>query len=176
MAILVRDQRLGANVGSAQGPTGLGKYLMRSPTGEVIFGGSNLLLTIRIICRKWPVERLRQRGAKQAVQEEIGEGEKQAYLPCERVNLLKQKSDVSNIIFIFHSMIQTQFVVKIKTFRTNMLETTSIKPYSHISNLRALSIFLFTGRKKRKKPPKKCPTKEKGKLKGLQSSKIRPNE
>ncbi|KAL5646660.1 hypothetical protein ACJX0J_002150 [Zea mays] len=31
---LVRDQRLGANVGSAQGPTGLGKYLMRSPTGE----------------------------------------------------------------------------------------------------------------------------------------------
>jgi photosystem II CP43 chlorophyll apoprotein len=28
---LVRDQRLGANVSSAQGPTGLGKYLMRSP-------------------------------------------------------------------------------------------------------------------------------------------------
>ncbi|KAK8617184.1 hypothetical protein V6N13_117150 [Hibiscus sabdariffa] len=27
-----------ANVGSAQGPTGLGKYLMCSPTGEVIFG------------------------------------------------------------------------------------------------------------------------------------------
>jgi hypothetical protein len=26
-------------VGSAQGATGLGKYLMRSPTGEVIFGG-----------------------------------------------------------------------------------------------------------------------------------------
>ncbi len=39
---LVRDQRLGANVGSAQGPTGLGKYLMRSPTGEVIFGGETL--------------------------------------------------------------------------------------------------------------------------------------
>ena len=35
---LVRDQRLGTNVGSAQGPTGLGKYLMRSPIGEVIFG------------------------------------------------------------------------------------------------------------------------------------------
>jgi photosystem II CP43 chlorophyll apoprotein len=34
---LVRDQRLGANVGSAQGPTGLAKYLMRSPTEEVIF-------------------------------------------------------------------------------------------------------------------------------------------
>ncbi|KAL5077580.1 hypothetical protein RYX36_016564, partial [Vicia faba] len=38
----VRDQRLGANVGSAQGPTGLGKYLMRSPTGEVIFGGETM--------------------------------------------------------------------------------------------------------------------------------------
>ena len=36
---LVRDQLLGANVGSAQGPTDLGKYLMRSPTREVIFGG-----------------------------------------------------------------------------------------------------------------------------------------
>ncbi len=36
---LVRDQCLGANVGSAQGPTGLGKYLMHSPTGEIIFGG-----------------------------------------------------------------------------------------------------------------------------------------
>lgn len=39
---LVRDQRLGANVASAQGPTGLGKYLMRSPTGEVIFGGETM--------------------------------------------------------------------------------------------------------------------------------------
>merc|ERR1712154_232099 len=29
--------RLGANVSSAQGPTGLGKYLMRSPSGEIIF-------------------------------------------------------------------------------------------------------------------------------------------
>jgi len=35
----IRDQHLGANVASAQGPTGLGKYLMRSPTGEIIFGG-----------------------------------------------------------------------------------------------------------------------------------------
>ncbi|XP_039118937.1 photosystem II CP43 reaction center protein-like [Dioscorea cayenensis subsp. rotundata] len=34
LTFLVRDQRLGANVGSAQGPTGLGKYLMPSPTGE----------------------------------------------------------------------------------------------------------------------------------------------
>merc|ERR1712037_1069330 len=32
---LVRDQRLGANVASAQGPTGLGKYLMRSPLGAL---------------------------------------------------------------------------------------------------------------------------------------------
>ncbi|KAF9602747.1 hypothetical protein IFM89_030635 [Coptis chinensis] len=39
---LVRDQRLGANVGSAQGPTGLGKYLMCSLTGEVIFGGETM--------------------------------------------------------------------------------------------------------------------------------------
>jgi photosystem II CP43 chlorophyll apoprotein len=36
---LVRDQCLGANVGSAQGPTGLGKYLMRSPTREIILEG-----------------------------------------------------------------------------------------------------------------------------------------
>ncbi|KAE9587526.1 putative photosystem antenna protein [Lupinus albus] len=35
---LVRGQRLGANVVSTQGPTDLGKYLMCSPTGEVIFG------------------------------------------------------------------------------------------------------------------------------------------
>ncbi|KAF3672013.1 Photosystem II CP43 reaction center protein [Capsicum annuum] len=39
---LVRDQCLGANVGSAQGPTGLGKYLMRSLIGEVIFGGETM--------------------------------------------------------------------------------------------------------------------------------------
>ena len=39
---LVRDQKLGANVASAQGPTGLGKYLMRSPSGEVIFGGETM--------------------------------------------------------------------------------------------------------------------------------------
>jgi photosystem II CP43 chlorophyll apoprotein len=39
---LVRDQRLGANIGSAQGPTGLGKYLMRSPTGEIILGGETM--------------------------------------------------------------------------------------------------------------------------------------
>jgi len=39
---LARDQRLGANIASAQGPTGLGKYLMRSPTGEIIFGGETM--------------------------------------------------------------------------------------------------------------------------------------
>ncbi|MEO1131792.1 MAG: photosystem II reaction center protein CP43 [Cyanobacteria bacterium J06639_1] len=39
---VVRDLRLGANIGQAQGPTGLGKYLMRSPTGEVIFGGETM--------------------------------------------------------------------------------------------------------------------------------------
>lgn len=39
---LVRDQRLGASIASAQGPTGLGKYLIRSPTGEIIFGGETM--------------------------------------------------------------------------------------------------------------------------------------
>ncbi|KAG5589790.1 hypothetical protein H5410_040304, partial [Solanum commersonii] len=39
---LVRDQRLGANMGSAQGPIDLGKYLMRSPIGEVIFRGETM--------------------------------------------------------------------------------------------------------------------------------------
>ena len=33
---LIRDQRLGASVAQAQAPTGLGKYLMRSPSGEII--------------------------------------------------------------------------------------------------------------------------------------------
>jgi photosystem II CP43 chlorophyll apoprotein len=35
---LVRDQRLRALVSSASRPTGLGKYLMRSPTGEIVLG------------------------------------------------------------------------------------------------------------------------------------------
>jgi photosystem II CP43 chlorophyll apoprotein len=39
---LIRDQKLGANIATAQGPTGLGKYLMRSPTGEIIFGGETM--------------------------------------------------------------------------------------------------------------------------------------
>ena len=37
--ILVRDSSLGIQIASSQGPTALGKYLMRSPTGEIIFGG-----------------------------------------------------------------------------------------------------------------------------------------
>jgi photosystem II CP43 chlorophyll apoprotein len=39
---LVRDQHLGANVGSTQGPTSLGEYLMCSPTKEIIFGGETM--------------------------------------------------------------------------------------------------------------------------------------
>jgi photosystem II CP43 chlorophyll apoprotein len=39
---LVRDQRLGVTITSAQGPTALGKYLMRSPTGEIILGGETM--------------------------------------------------------------------------------------------------------------------------------------
>jgi photosystem II CP43 chlorophyll apoprotein len=39
---LVRDQRLGSRIASAQGPTGLGKYLIRSPSGEIIFGGETI--------------------------------------------------------------------------------------------------------------------------------------
>jgi len=39
---LIRDQRLGASVAQAQAPTGLGKYLMRSPSGEIILGGETM--------------------------------------------------------------------------------------------------------------------------------------
>lgn len=39
---LVRDQKLGIKIAPAEGPTGLGKYLMRSPTGEIIFGGETM--------------------------------------------------------------------------------------------------------------------------------------
>jgi len=39
---LVRDQKLGIKVAGTQGPTALGKYLMRSPTGEIIFGGETM--------------------------------------------------------------------------------------------------------------------------------------
>ena len=39
---LVRDQKLGVGVASSQGPTSLGKYLMRSPSGDIIFGGETM--------------------------------------------------------------------------------------------------------------------------------------
>jgi len=39
---LLRDQRFGLDVLSTQGPTALGKYLMRAPTGEIIFGGETM--------------------------------------------------------------------------------------------------------------------------------------
>jgi len=39
---LLRDQRLGLDPQTAQGPTALGKYLMRAPTGEIIFGGETM--------------------------------------------------------------------------------------------------------------------------------------
>jgi photosystem II CP43 chlorophyll apoprotein len=39
---LVRDQKLGIKISSSQGPTALGKYLMRSPSGDVIFGGETM--------------------------------------------------------------------------------------------------------------------------------------
>ena len=35
---LIRDWKLGIKISSSEGPTALGKYLMRSPTGEIIFG------------------------------------------------------------------------------------------------------------------------------------------
>jgi photosystem II CP43 chlorophyll apoprotein len=39
---LNRDQKLSVLVASAVGPTALGKYLMRSPLGEIIFGGETM--------------------------------------------------------------------------------------------------------------------------------------
>ena len=39
---LVRDQCLGANIGSAHGPISLSKYLMHSSIGEVISGGETM--------------------------------------------------------------------------------------------------------------------------------------
>jgi len=42
LTFIIRDQKLGANIGTSQGPTGLGKYLMRSPSGEIIFGGETM--------------------------------------------------------------------------------------------------------------------------------------
>lgn len=45
---LVRDQHLGVNMGSAQGPTWLGKYLMHSPMEKVIFRGETIYM-----CMLW---------------------------------------------------------------------------------------------------------------------------
>ena len=39
---LIRDWKLGIKITSSEGPTALGKYLMRSPTGEIIFGGESM--------------------------------------------------------------------------------------------------------------------------------------
>ena len=39
---LVREQKLGIKIGLTQGLTSLGKYLMRSPSGEIIFGGESM--------------------------------------------------------------------------------------------------------------------------------------
>ena len=36
---LVRDQHLGLLIAHIKGPTALGKYVMRSPSGSIIFGG-----------------------------------------------------------------------------------------------------------------------------------------
>ena len=38
----VREEKLGIKIASSQGPTALPKYLMRSPTGEIIFGGETM--------------------------------------------------------------------------------------------------------------------------------------
>ena len=38
----IRDQKLGVRIASSQGPTALGKYLMRSPSGSIIFGGETM--------------------------------------------------------------------------------------------------------------------------------------
>ncbi|KAM7461350.1 hypothetical protein LguiA_029471 [Lonicera macranthoides] len=42
LTFIVIDQCLGANMGFAKGPTGLSKYFMTSPIGEVIFGGDTM--------------------------------------------------------------------------------------------------------------------------------------
>ena len=39
---IIRDQKLGVKIAASQGPTSLPKYLMRSPSGEIIFGGETM--------------------------------------------------------------------------------------------------------------------------------------
>jgi photosystem II CP43 chlorophyll apoprotein len=41
-SFLARDQRLGGAPTGALGPTSLGKYFMRAPSGELIFGGESM--------------------------------------------------------------------------------------------------------------------------------------
>ena len=45
---LVRDEKLGMLIPSSAAATGIGKYLMRSPSGEIIFGGESM--------RFWSIE------------------------------------------------------------------------------------------------------------------------
>lgn len=42
LTFLIRDVKLGVFILKSQGPTSLGKYLMRSPTGEIILGGETM--------------------------------------------------------------------------------------------------------------------------------------
>lgn len=55
---MARDIKLGTDIASAQGPTGLGKYLMRSPSGQVIYGGE----TMRFWSIKTPLDEMLKDG------------------------------------------------------------------------------------------------------------------
>jgi photosystem II CP43 chlorophyll apoprotein len=55
---MARDVKLGTDIAEAQGPTGLGKYLMRSPSGQVIYGGE----TMRFWSIKTPLDEMLKDG------------------------------------------------------------------------------------------------------------------
>jgi photosystem II CP43 chlorophyll apoprotein len=57
---MARDIKLGTDIASAQGPTGLGKYLMRSPSGQVIYGGE----TMRFWSIKTPLDEMLKEGVE----------------------------------------------------------------------------------------------------------------
>ncbi len=57
---MARDIKLGTDIGAAQGPTGLGKYLMRSPSGQVIYGGE----TMRFWSIKTPLDEMLKEGVE----------------------------------------------------------------------------------------------------------------
>jgi photosystem II CP43 chlorophyll apoprotein len=57
---MARDINLGTDIASAQGPTGLGKYLMRSPSGQVIYGGE----TMRFWSIKTPLDEMLKEGVE----------------------------------------------------------------------------------------------------------------